>query len=76
MIVSDRPEWREMFVDPGYARRCDPADADSVAEALWWYLRHPDRAREMGENGRQRVVSEWNYEAQFAPVFRAITGRS
>jgi glycosyltransferase involved in cell wall biosynthesis len=75
MIVSDRPEWRAMFVDPGYARSCDPEDADSIADALQWYLRHPARAREMGENGRQRVVSEWNYETQFAPVFRAITER-
>jgi len=76
MLVSDRPEWRAMFVDPGYARSCDPEDADSIADALRWYLRNPARAREMGENGRQRVLSEWNYERQFAPVFRAITERS
>jgi glycosyltransferase involved in cell wall biosynthesis len=73
MLVSDRPEWRTMFVDPGYARSCDPEDAESIADALQWYLRHPDRARAMGEDGRQRVLSEWNYEAQFAPVFRVIT---
>jgi glycosyltransferase involved in cell wall biosynthesis len=72
MLVSDRPEWRSMFVDPGYARSCDPGDADSIAEALEWYLRNPARGREMGENGRQRVLAEWNYEAQFAPVFRAM----
>jgi glycosyltransferase involved in cell wall biosynthesis len=73
MLVSDRPEWRAMFVDPGYARSCDPEDAESIADALQWYLRNPDRARAMGEDGRQRVLSEWNYEAQFAPVFRVIT---
>src|SRR6185295_11545986 len=73
MLVSDRPEWRTMFVDPGYARSCDPEDAESIADALHWYLRHPDRAQAMGEDGRQRVLSEWNYEAQFAPVFRVIT---
>ena len=75
MLVSDRPEWRAMFVDPGYARSCDPEDAESIAEALRWYLQNPDRAREMGESGRQRVLSEWNYETQFAPVFRAIAER-
>ncbi|MEP6914394.1 MAG: glycosyltransferase [Acidobacteriota bacterium] len=73
ILVSDRPDWREMFVDPGYARGCDPEDAESIADALRWYLQNPARAREMGENGRQRVLSEWNYEAQFAPVFRLIT---
>ena len=74
MLVSDRPEWRAMFVDPGYARSCDPEDAGSIADALRWYLQHPDRARAMGSAGRQRVLSEWNYERQFAPVFRAVTG--
>jgi glycosyltransferase involved in cell wall biosynthesis len=73
MLVSDRPEWRAMFVDPGYARSCDPEDAESIAEALGWFLLNPGRAREMGEHGRQRILSEWNYETQFAPVFRAIT---
>jgi glycosyltransferase involved in cell wall biosynthesis len=73
ILVGDRPEWRAMFVDPGYARSCDPEDAESIADALGWYLRNPDRARSMGEDGRQRILSEWNYETQFAPVFRAIT---
>ena len=73
ILVSDRPEWRAMFVDPAYAWRCDPEDADSIADALLWYLRNPDRARAMGEDGRQRILSEWNYETQFAPVFRTIT---
>ena len=76
ILVSDRPEWRAMFVDPGYARCCDPEDAESIADALQWYVRNPDRARAMGENGRQRVLSEWNYETQFAPVFRLITERA
>ena len=65
-----------MFVEPGYARSCDPEDADSIADALRWYLLNPARAREMGENGRRRVLSEWNYETQFEPVYRVITERS
>jgi hypothetical protein len=26
----------------------------------------------MGEKGRRRILSEWNYEAQFAPVVRML----
>jgi glycosyltransferase involved in cell wall biosynthesis len=74
ILVSARAEWQAMFVAPGYALSCDPEDADSIAEALQWYVRNPDRAREMGENGRRRILSDWNYEAQFAPVFRVLTG--
>lgn len=76
MLVSDRPEWRAMFVDPGYAHSCDPENADSIADALRAFVQDPDRARTAGENGRQRIWSEWNYERQFAPVFRLVTGTS
>lgn len=76
LLVSDRAEWRAMFAEPGYARVCDPDDAGSIAAAIRWYLEDPDRARAMGERGRQRVLSEWNYERQFAPVLRTITERA
>ena len=28
----------------------------------------------MGERGRRRVLADWNYETQFAPVLQAVTG--
>jgi hypothetical protein len=28
----------------------------------------------MGERGRTRIIAEWNYETQFAPVFRLLQG--
>jgi glycosyltransferase involved in cell wall biosynthesis len=74
LIVSDRPEWRAMFVDAGYARSCDPENPDSIADALRWFLHDPDRARAIGEAGRQRILADWNYERAFAPVFRSIAG--
>jgi hypothetical protein len=29
----------------------------------------------MGERGRQRILSEWNYEHQFRPVKDQLTGQ-
>jgi hypothetical protein len=29
----------------------------------------------MGEAGRQRILSEWNYEHQFRPVLEILEGR-
>src|SRR5256714_4453315 len=32
LLVSDLPDWSEMFVDfPGFARACDPRDSESIA---------------------------------------------
>jgi glycosyltransferase involved in cell wall biosynthesis len=69
LLVADLPDWRSLYVDPGYGLACDPEDPDSIAAALEWFLTHPAERHAMGERGRQRVGQEWNYEAQFAPVY-------
>ena len=75
LLVSDLPEWHAMFVEPGYARTCDPADAASLAEAVRWYLDHPAEAEAARASGRQRILDEWNYETQFAPVVRLLESK-
>jgi len=72
LLVSDLPEWNQAFVEPGYALACDPDDPDSIAAALKWFQEHPLETRAMGERGRQRILRDWNYEAQFAPVLEAL----
>jgi glycosyltransferase involved in cell wall biosynthesis len=74
LLVADRPDWRTMFVEPGYGLACDPEDAESIAAALQWFLEHPAEMREMGERGRQRIATEWHYERQFAPVLAILKG--
>ncbi len=68
LLVPDLPEWCEMYVQPGYARACDPDNPDSIAAALRWFVEHPEQTRAMGEAGRRRILEEWNYEKQFRPV--------
>ncbi len=73
LLVSDLPDWRAMFVEPGYARACNPEDPQSIAEAVGWFLTHPQEAAASRARGRQRILDEWNYETQFAPVLRLLT---
>lgn len=72
LLVSDLPDWRQMYGDPGYARACDPDDPDSIASEVCWFLEHPDQMRAMGEAGRQRILDDWNYQAQFRLVSQKI----
>ena len=72
LLVSDLEEWHRLYVTPGYALACDPADPESIAAALQWFLTHPRERWQMGESGRQRILGEWNYERQFAPVYAAL----
>lgn len=75
LLVSDLPEWNDLFVDGGYALACDPEDPASIARAIQWYVDHPDARRTMGEAGRRRIESEWNYEAGFRPVLDECEAR-
>jgi glycosyltransferase involved in cell wall biosynthesis len=72
LLVSDLPDWSEMFVEPGYARSCNPEDPESIASALRWFIENPVKTRNMGERGRKQVLDEWNYETQFEAVSRAL----
>jgi glycosyltransferase involved in cell wall biosynthesis len=74
LLVSDLPDWRAMFVEPGYALSCDPGDPASIAAAVRRLLDHPEEMRRMGERGRRRIQSEWNYESQFQRVFHQMEG--
>lgn len=68
LIVGPGDDWRKMFVDPGYAVACDPADAASIASAFRRLGADRDAVRAMGEAARQRIASDWAYDAQLAPV--------
>ena len=70
LVVSDIPEWLEMYVDAGFARACDPENAESIARALRLYIDQPELVASIGERARRHIATEWNYESQFEPVIR------
>ena len=72
LVVSDLSDWREMYVEPGYGLACDPRDPDSIAEVLRFYVENPKQRRQMGKAGRQRILSEWNYEKQFCSILERV----
>jgi glycosyltransferase involved in cell wall biosynthesis len=73
LLVSDLPDWSGMFIDPGFARACDPQDPKSIASVLRWFLENPVETRNMGERGRHQVLVDWNYETQFKPVLDRLS---
>lgn len=73
LLVSRLPDWESMFVQSGCGLACEPDKTESIAAALRWFLDHPEQTRIMGETGRRRISSEWNYESQFAPVIQRMS---
>jgi glycosyltransferase involved in cell wall biosynthesis len=71
-LVTDLPEWREAYVEPGYAVAVDPNSPKSIAAAVGDLLRDAQRLRWIREQARQRIASDWNYEKEFEPVLWSI----
>lgn len=71
ILVSDAQDWIRTFVEPGYARSCDPDDVASIVTAVQPLL-DPAVRHGMAAAGRARLLSDWNYERQFAPVFERL----
>jgi glycosyltransferase involved in cell wall biosynthesis len=72
LLVSDLPDWRALYVEPGYGLPCNPQDSESIARSASRLVDDPALARCMGEKGRQRILKEWNYETCFQPVLRRL----
>jgi glycosyltransferase involved in cell wall biosynthesis len=62
VIAGDIPPLREVVRDriDGLHARNEPR---AVADAILALLRDPDRARRMGQNGRQRALKEFTWQA-------------
>jgi glycosyltransferase involved in cell wall biosynthesis len=73
LLVSDLPDWRKIYVEAGYGLTCDPEEPESIATSLRWFLDQPVEMRAMGERGRRRIATEWNYETKFFPVLERIS---
>ena len=72
LLVSDLPDWKTMFVDPGFALACEPADADSISMALVWFIAHPEERRAMAVRARNKIEVDWNYDTQFRTVLKSL----
>jgi len=72
LLVTDLPDWRKVFIQSGYGLGCNPEDPESIARQLRWFLDHRRETSIMGSSGRQRVLSEWNYEGQFSHVLHHL----
>jgi len=72
VLVSDLPDWREMFVQPKYGLSCDPSEPESIAAAVRYFYENPDARRNMAMKGQDRIRNGWNYETQFQPVMQIL----
>jgi len=72
LLVSNIKNWRDAYVKTGLAVACFPQNADSIAQAIGWFLQHPAERLRMASRARENILKMWNYENQFQPVIQEI----
>lgn len=72
LIVSDLPEWRTRFVEPGYGLYCNPHSANSIKTILTLLIQNPKLANDMSSRCRSMIEKHWNYEAAFEHILNEL----
>ena len=64
VVCSDFPLWRSIVEKNGCGICVNPFDTDSVAEAILKIVKEPTEAVKMGNNGREAVERQYNWDSQ------------
>jgi glycosyltransferase involved in cell wall biosynthesis len=62
IIVSNIPAWSEIVARHKCGLVVNPLDPRDIAEKLNYLFKHPDEARQMGINGREAVIQNYQWE--------------
>ena len=65
VIAADFPLWKQIIEEHQCGICVNPLDPKAIAAAIQWIIDNPERARQMGENGRRAIEEKynWNYES-------------
>jgi glycosyltransferase involved in cell wall biosynthesis len=64
VICSNFPLWRKIVEGNQCGICVDPENLSEIAQGINYILLNPDRAREMGANGRKIVETIYNWESE------------
>jgi glycosyltransferase involved in cell wall biosynthesis len=76
LIVPNTSEWEEFIVAPGYGLSSDFLDVSQLTAALTYLRDDRELTGRLGAAGRKRVLEDWNFETQFAPVFDILNSNT
>lgn len=69
VIASDFPYYKKI-IDRNQVGICvNPEDIKAITEAIRYLVEHPDKAEEMGKNGRKLVGEKFNWELEKQHLF-------
>ncbi|MBA2877228.1 glycosyltransferase involved in cell wall biosynthesis [Anoxybacillus kamchatkensis] len=70
VVASNFPLWKEIVESSGCGKCVDPLNVDEISETIRWFLNHPEKAKEMGMNGRKAIEEKYNWESESSVLIR------
>lgn len=70
VIASNFPFWKEIIEGNACGLCVDPLDPKAIAEAIDFIIKNPDRAKQMGENGKLAVQARYNWDIEAANLLK------
>jgi glycosyltransferase involved in cell wall biosynthesis len=64
VLASNFPAVRRIVDSTSCGLVVNPLDPEAIAQALVWLLRHPQKAAEMGNNGKRAIAEKYNWERE------------
>jgi len=77
VIASDFPLWCSIINEAKCGICVDPLKSAEIAQAIDYFMNHPDEARLMGERGRAAVLKKYNWgieENKLLKLYESLQG--
>ena len=68
VIASNFPLWQDVVEGNDCGVCVDPMKPESIAKAIDYLVASPDRACEMGKNGKNAVLAKYNWPVEEAKL--------
>lgn len=69
VIATDFDLWKDIVEGYDCGTCVNPHDIDAIADAINYYVEHPDIASKKGQNGRKAVEQIYNWDTQEESLF-------
>lgn len=79
VIASNIPLWKNIVESEDCGICVDPYSPKEIGEAVSYLVEHPEKAEEMGTNGRKAVFEKYNWnveERQLVSLYERLVGES
>lgn len=70
IIATDFDLWKEIIEGNQCGICVNPFDTKAISDAIVFFLNHPDKAKEMGDKGKEIVKKYYSWESQEQVLFQ------